>query len=245
MLWQDLAIIIDNKKYGENSAIVTVLTKDNGLYRGFVTAGYSGKNRPIYQIGNYVDLIWRARLHEQLGYFTAELSLSVAAQLIFDAKRLAALAAIAALIAETLPEREPNYDIYKKMYNFTQLLLVNNNDWIKYYVEFEIELIKNLGFEIDFSKCVASGVKEDLIYVSPKSGCAVSKDAGEPYKNKLLKLPRFLKGDNDNLSNDCIKNGLILTGFFLQKYHFAAKFRGMPFARTHFVDLIMKAAIKA
>ena len=240
MHWSDKAIITSVQKYGENNGIATLLTYQHGIFKGMVRNISSKKQRGIYQIGNHVEAQWRGRLSEHLGSFSCELNQSNASFTMHDTKRLAALSSICALFDKTLHEREPQPGLFSHLETFLEHLK-DDNLWEVYYVFLELELLNKLGFGLDLDKCAATGISDNLIYVSPRSGCAVSAEAGEPYKNKLLKLPFFLKNSqNCNINDIEINNGLALCGYFINKYIFEPHNHKMPIARLRFAD-IMKA----
>lgn len=235
MEWREKAIILGAKRHGETSAIVEVLTHDHGRHAGLVRSGRSKRMRPILQQGNIVEVTWRARLEEHLGSFTIE-SVNLNAALVMDAPiRLAGLTTLTALCS-LLPEREPHSDIY----DATRLILSNieNDDiWPALLVRWEAGLLDCLGFGLDLSQCAATGQTTDLIYVSPKSGRAVSASAGEPYKTRLLPLPRFFLGSMQANDKDLI-DGFGLTGFFLNRHLSAPRGIELPDSRERLIKYL-------
>lgn len=235
MQWHDSAIVISAQKYGESSAIATLLTKESGLFKGLVRGISSPKQRGLYQSGNFLSVKWSGRLPEHLGNFSAELSQANAAFLLQSNQKLSALNSICDIVATTLPEREPANNIYLQLYDFIELLQ-NNEHWPQYYILFEMSLLAHLGFGLDLSSCAATGVTDDLFYISPKSGRSLCKTAGEPYKNKLFKIPEFIKNGNLNhTSADDIKIGLDICSYFLEKYVFRPHNRSAPDSRARLV----------
>jgi len=235
MEWREKAIVLGARRHGETSAIVEVLTRDHGRHAGLVRSGRSKRMRPVLQQGNIVEVVWRARLEEHLGNFTIE-PVSMNAALVMDEPiRLAGLTTLTALCS-LLPEREPHADIF----DATSLVLANiENDevWPALLVRWEAGLLDCLGFGIDLSRCAATGQKTDLIYVSPKSGRAVSASAGEPYKAKLLALPDFLIGSGHADASDLI-NGFALTGYFLHRHLSAPRGVELPDSRERLIAYI-------
>ena len=191
MEWSDGGFVLSARRHGEHALIVELLTRGHGRHLGLVRGGQSPKMRALLQPGNEVAASWRGRLSEHLGSFACELMGAHAARLIDDPDRLAALAAATALVAATLPEREPHGDLFTA---FAGLLdaLDSAPDWPARYVEWECGLLAALGFGLDLSRCAATGATTDLAYVSPRTGRAVSREAGRPYHDKLLILPEFL-----------------------------------------------------
>lgn len=212
MEWQDEAIVLSARKHGESAAIVQLLTARHGRHAGLVRGGAGRRARGLYQPGNEVTAAWRARLSEHLGTFTCELARSHAAGLLRAPAQLAALSAASALAELCLPEREPYPGVYAA---FRELLRhLQGEHWGEAYVRWELRLLTDLGFGLDLSACAATGRNDELAYVSPKSGRAVSLSAGEPYRDKLLPLPAFLIGDAP-ADPESLAAGLRLTGFFL------------------------------
>jgi DNA repair protein RecO (recombination protein O) len=210
--WQDSGIILSVRGHGETGGIVSILTRDHGRAIGYVYGATSTKVRGILEPGNLVSVDWKAKSHDQLGTFMLELEKSTAAHVMDDPIKLTAMQSACALADKTLPEREKHAGVYEA----TKALMASfaTDIWAPTYIYWEIGLLRELGFGLDLSKCVATGSVDNLIYVSPKSGCAVSGAAGEIYKEKLLHLPLFLRGLGGFEEVD-ILDGLKLTGHFL------------------------------
>lgn len=227
--WQDQSVILAVRRHGENGAIVSLLTRDHGRQAGYVRGAFSTKNRGTLEVGNIVDANWRARTSENLGSLSLELSHSTAARIMQDALKLAALQAACALCDQALPEKEGHSGLYD---GFIALLNILETDiWAAGYIMWEIALLRELGFSLDLSRCAGGGDASTLAYISPKTGRAVSYSAGEPYKDKLLPLPGFLKPNGGGADNEDILTGLQLTRFFLEHWVFAHHNRGLPEAR--------------
>jgi len=228
MDWRDTGFVLTARRHGESSLIVELLTAEHGRHAGLVRGGQSPKRRALLQPGNLVAASWRGRLEEHLGTFDIELARAHAASLIDDADRLAALSSAAALIAVALPEREPHGDVYQ---GFAMLIAAfDSADWAARYVAWECTLLAALGYGLDLTSCAATGVNDDLAYVSPRSGRAVSRSAGTPYHDKLLALPAFLWRDAVPENADIIA-GLTLTGHFLYQHLLEPHDRTLPEAR--------------
>ena len=202
------AIVLGAKKLGEKSFVVSLFTKENGRYLGV----YKGKNPP--QPADIVNFRWQARLSEQLGTFYLENLKSIAGFYLDDWGRLSCLRSICELLNKTLPERQIHTKLYTIVFNLINNL--NNELYVKDYVIFELNLLAELGFGLDLSECAGGGDKNNLAYISPKTGRAVSFEKGFPYRDKLLTLPKFLWQDALANEND-LKNALKLTGYILQK----------------------------
>jgi DNA repair protein RecO (recombination protein O) len=234
--WTDESIILSIRKHGENSAVARLFSHHHGVFAGVAKGVHSKTNRGVIQPGNVVSATWQARLPEHLGIFKAELTEPVAAFVMQDAVKLAALSSACTLIEAAMPERHPYPKLYKHLRIFLHLLK-ERDDWHEAYVRLEITLLAESGFGLDLSECAATGTKEDLIYVSPKSGRAVSREAGEPYKEKLLPLPQFLISSSTENIND-ISAALKLSGYFLDAWLLAPHGKKLPAARSRLVSLL-------
>ena len=219
MEWQDEAIVLSLKTHGETSVLLELFTSERGRHLGLVRGGKSRKIRPILQVGNIVAATWRARLDEHLGAVTVEMSKPIASCLFDDPLALAALSNLCALLS-LFPERDPHAGLYKGA-KTVLTHMQESSIWPSLLVRFELEVLSELGYQLDFSECAATGTKENLTFVSPKSGKAVSNEAGIPYKEKLLELPSFLSGKQEGeVCKRDILNGFALTGFFLERFIF-------------------------
>ncbi len=215
MQWTDEAIVLSVKPHGETAALVDLLTRSHGRHMALVHGGRSRRLRPVLQTGNHVDVTWKARLSEHLGHATIELRRGYAAEAMDDAARLAGLTSMAAL-ARHLPERDPHPNLYEVTL-FVLSFLDDQTVWPALYVRWELAFLEELGFGLDLSACVATGANDDLVYVSPKSGRAVSASAGEPYKDRLLPLPAFLtRARQGGATAADIAAGLALSAHFLE-----------------------------
>ena len=229
MDWRDEGIVLSFRKHGESAVIAHLLTQHHGRHAGLVRGGTSMKMRGVLQQGNELSVQWRARLENHLGSFAIELQEGHAARVLSDPGRLSAMLSACALVDLCLPEREPHPDIFATLRAL--LLALPDAAWAAEYVAWELSLLAELGFGLDLSMCAASGATTDLIYVSPKSGRAVSAAAGENYKDKLLPLPQFLVGKEVVEPRD-IADGLRLTGYFLDRHVLAPHAKLLPDARA-------------
>lgn len=237
MRWSDEAIVLATRRHGESALLVHCLTRAHGRHAGLVRGGQKPKARAAFGIGNRLYVTWSARLAEHLGTLTGELVHGPAAALIDAPARLAGLAAASALAQAALPEREPHPMLYAKL-SALHAALEANDGWMPAYVEWERDLLTDLGFGLDLASCAATGTAENLIYVSPNSGRAVSAEAGAPYRERLLRLPPFLAGHAGRPAAEDILDGLELTGFFVERRVFAPHGRSLPPARTRFVEFL-------
>lgn len=225
MEWSDEAIVLSARPHGESSALVMLLTEAHGRHAGLVRGGQRPRSRALFQTGNRVRARWWARLSDHLGSYVCEPVTSHAARLFDDPLRLTALSAAAAVCERALPEREPHPPCF---HGFVALLgAMEGEHWAEAYVRWELALLAELGFGLDLSRCAAGGENDQLAYVSPRTGRAVSLAAGEPYRDRLLALPGFLVGRGGGGPAE-VGQGLRLTGYFLDRYVFAPHDRRLP-----------------
>ncbi len=233
MEWSDDAIVLSVKPHGETSAIVEALTREHGRHGGLVRGGASRRMRAVLQPGNSLRAHWRARLAEYLGNYSFELATARAGEMIESRQSLAGLNAFTSVAGAALPEREPHRSVFEAAEVLLDAIMqFDFLHWAPLYVRWEAGLLHELGFGLDLSHCAATGSVDDLIYVSPKSGRAVSRSAGEPYRGRLFSLPAFLLG-SQNAAPDMaeIEAGLRLTEHFLVDRVLAPHGRTMPAAR--------------
>ncbi len=238
MQWQDEGIILSTRPHGEGAVLLQVMTPDHGRHGGLVRGGASRKNKSTYQLGNRLALTWRARLPDQLGNFTGELITANAALVMDEPSRLAALRSACALVERALPDRDPHLDLYNLLCQLIDSLTISGM-WAENYVRFELALLADLGFGLDLSTCAVTGSGADLGYVSPRTGRAVSRPGAGEYVDRLLPLPGFFLGKS-NADAAGIRDGLRLTGWFLERHLFAALDRPVPEARQALVDRLMR-----
>ena len=241
MEWSDEAIVIGVRRLGESDVILEALTKYHGRHLGVVRGGRSRRWQPSLQAGNGLNVTWRARLDEQLGMYTVEPMEMRAARFIDDASALYALSTIGALL-RLLPERDP----HEALYDTVKIVLDAFGDvamTAPLLVRFELAMLGELGFGLDLTECALTGAREGLVYVSPKTGRAVTEAAGEPWKDRLLTLPRFMsEGRADGApSPEEIAAGFALTGHFLETHIFGPRGLEMPESRASFIALASKS----
>ncbi len=234
MEWTDDAIVLSVRPHGETSAILEALTREHGRHLGLVRGGASRRVTPLLQPGNRLHLHWRARLADHLGSFTAELARSRAGAMLESREALLGLNAFCALISATMHERE----VHAPVFDAGEIILDAMTEdglshWGALYVRWELGLLEALGFGLDLSACAATGSNDNLVYVSPRSGRAVSSDAGAAYADRLFVLPPFLLGSqNADVSAGDVMAGLKLTSFFLQERVLRPHNRDLPPARV-------------
>lgn len=237
--WCDEGALLSARPLGETSMIIEVFTPQHGRHAGVVRGGISRKIAPYLQPGAQLSVVWRARLNDHLGSFTVEPIRSRAAQSMGDRLALAGLNAICALLGRVLPEREAHLPLYERTVALLDLL-GQSEIWPLAYLRWEQSLLEEMGFAMDLSACAVRGVNEDLAFVSPKSGRAVSREAAGDWADRLLPLPPVLagKGEADNIQ---IAIALGTTGYFIE--HRLMKSLGdrpMPAARQRLIDAITR-----
>lgn len=219
MRFSDSGIIINVRKYSESALIVKVLSQEHGLYSGFIKTSFSSKkSQALYQNFNLVEFEWSSRNEDSLGYFKFELKKSFLSHIISSPLKLSALNIILAIINENILERETNYELFDSLLELLEDLKKDDHFFLRNYIKFEIKLLEILGYGIDLSTCVATGETDNLHFVSPKSARAVSREAGEKYRDKLLILPQFLIDEEMIIEPKDLVNGFHLSGFFINKH---------------------------
>lgn len=244
MQWQDDAIILGVKRHGETSVIAEVMTRTRGRYLGLVRSGRSRSMQPVLQPGNRVDVIWRARLDDHLGEYRIEPLQLRAAQLMETATAVYGVQAMAALL-RLLPERDPHPHLFDAL----DVILDNLSDPAdagELFVRFELAVLNDLGFGLDLEECAATGLRDDLVYVSPKTGRAVSRAAGAPYASRMLALPEFLNKQNSKAADsESLAAAFRLTGYFLHRHVYEPRGLNENATRDGFVQAALKALDKA
>lgn len=234
MEWSDDGIVLSARKHGESAAIAVLLTEKHGRHAGLVRGGAGRRMRGLLEPGNRMRVTWRARLEEHLGSFACDPVANVSAGLLDDPLRLAALQAVCAVAEAALPEREPHPSVYAGM--LAVLDALTNESWPGRYVRWELALLGDLGYGLDLSACAATGRNDDLAFVSPRSGRAVSQSAGEAYRDRLLTLPDFLLEAGREPGIGEVAAGLALTGYFLDRHVLSPHGRSLPLARGRLLD---------
>ncbi|GAB5460190.1 DNA repair protein RecO [Hoeflea sp. EC-HK425] len=240
MEWRDEGIILGLRKHGETSVIAEVMTKAHGRHLGIVRGGRSKRLQPVLQPGNSVDLVWRARLDEHLGQYQVELLNARAGRLMESAIGVHGVQAMAALL-RLLPER----DSHPRLHDAFAIILDSLDtpqEAGALYVRFELAVLEDLGFGLDLSTCAATGAHTDLIYVSPKSGRAVSAEAGRPWADRMLALPAFLPDRTQACTSaDMLDQAFRLTGYFLGRHVFEPRGVEPPISRESFCAAALRA----
>ncbi len=238
MQWSDDALVVSVRPHGETAAMAELFTRDHGRHMGLAQGGRSRRMRPVLQIGNQVEAVWKARLSADLGQFSLELSRANAARAMDSPLALAGLGALCAL-ARLLPERDPHPNLFE-MTLFVLRYFEDANVWPPLFARWELRLLEELGFGLDLAACAATGARDNLVYVSPRSGRAVSAEAGRPYAGKLLPLPAFLIDGRAQAQARDVAAALSLTGYFLEERILRPRGQPMPDSRARFVPLLTR-----
>ena len=229
--WTDRAVMLSARPFGEGKAVVQALTEAHGRHAGLVLG--ARRQAEALQPGTLATVRWRARLADQLGTFSCEAETVHAALWLDDPARLAALQSACAVAEIGLPEREPHPAAFSGLAAFLETL--ESDAWPAAYVGYEVALLAEFGFGLDLERCAVTGDRTGLAWVSPRSGRAVTAEAGEPWRDRLLALPGFLSGAPGFTPED-IRDGLALTGHFLARHIAGPADRPMPAARMRLAD---------
>jgi DNA repair protein RecO (recombination protein O) len=238
--WTDSGIVLGARRHGEANAVVELMTRGHGRHLGLVRGGAGSRLKPVLQAGNRVSATWRARLDEHLGYYVVEGIDLRAAAFLSAAHALYGLNHLAAL-CRLLPERDPHAPVFDLLED-TITRLDKPAMAAALVARFELQLLAELGFGLDLEACAVTGSAADLVYVSPKSGRAVSRCAGAPWHDRLLSLPAFLgEAAPGEPSAEALYAGFALTGFFLARYVFEPRGEPLPEARQYFITAVTRA----
>ena len=240
MQWTDQGLIIGTRRHGETSLIVELMTRDHGRHLGLVRGGRSRKQQPLLQPGNRVEAVWRARLDEHLGTYAIEPLDLAAARLMQSGCALHGIQLLGSHL-RLLPERDPHPGLYDAarvlVEHLTEPALAG-----PLMVRFELRLLEELGFGLNLDTCAGSGAADDLIYVSPKSGQAVSRQAGAPWADRLLPLPLFLTArQGRQCQPDDLDDAFRMTGFFLDRDIWSPRALSQPESRDGFAGAVRRA----
>jgi DNA repair protein RecO (recombination protein O) len=243
MQWTDEGIVLGVRRHGEANAILELMTRAHGRHLGLVRGGAGSRMRPVLQPGNVVSVVWRARLDEHLGQYTVEGLRLRAAVLLGAAHAVYGVTHVAALV-RLLPERDPHPEVHTALDDILEHIEAAEMVAAQ-VVRFELQLLSELGFGLDLGACAATGTLDDLVYVSPKSGRAVSRAAGEPWRDKLLPLPAFLADPDAVVTAQDLADGFALTGHFLAAHVLDPRGAILPPERERFIHSVLQRARKA
>lgn len=239
MEWRDAGIVLGLRRHGENAVVLEMMTRAHGRHLGVVRNGRSRTMQPVLQPGNHVDALWRARLEEHLGEWKIEPVDLRAATYMHSSVALYGLNHLAQL-TRLLPERDPHPAIFEALAvigeNLTEAPLA-----APLLIHYELAILAELGFGLDLSECAATGAQNELVYVSPKSGRAVSRVAGEPWHDRLFRLPTFLAGTVEIVPDWAeIEAGFALTAYFFERHVYGPRGMPPPEARGAFIAALRR-----
>ena len=237
IIWDDEGLILSSINYSETSIILKVFTRNHGVQKGFVRGAKSKKKSNIYEAGNLVSISFKSRTEDMLGIFLVDLMKPSPLLYLNDLKRFSCIISVINLLEFSLLESETETELYFYSKNLINKIFSYEEDWIEEYIRWEVFLLKKIGFGLELSKCILSNKKTNLSYVSPKSGCAVNKEAGKPWEKKLLELPKFLISDNKANRSE-LRKGFKITTYFLTKFANSID-KILPFTRSNFMDNIL------
>jgi DNA repair protein RecO (recombination protein O) len=244
MEWTDEGIVVGIRRHGEANAIVELMTRGHGRHLGLVRGGAGSRMRPVLQPGNSLSAVWRARLDEHLGTFSVEGLQLRAGSFLTSSHAVYAVTHLGAL-TRLLPERDPHENVFHRL----QAILDHIDDaalTAALVVRFEIQLLSELGFGLDLEHCAATGSSSGLAYVSPKSGRAVSVAAGDEWRDKLLRLPAFLREKADTRpSLSDLNDGFALSAYFLERHVLLPRGLVLPDARQAFMAAVVRVTSNA
>jgi DNA repair protein RecO (recombination protein O) len=215
--WQSEGIVLGHKSFGEEKLILSLFSKDYGRMAGLIRSTKKLQLQGAFQQGALVDFCWKARLESHLGTLSLEVKQGLLGHIFSHTGKLLALNAATLLLHELAPERHPYPVLYETLHRFLEAL--KGDLWIETYLHFEEKVLQEMGFGLKLKECCVTGVLDDLVYVSPKTGRSVSESAGRPYHDKLLRLPPFLKKAGTKAETDKdVLDGFSLLGYFLEKH---------------------------
>ncbi|MDX2238161.1 MAG: DNA repair protein RecO [Hyphomonadaceae bacterium] len=234
MDWTDDAIVLGARPFGEGKLVADLFSREHGRYGGVVHGGR--RAAPALQAGNLVRAGWKARLSEQLGFFSPlELIEPYAGKALADPTALAGLSTAIALVRTCAPERQAYPGLFDALHVVIQTL-PEAELWPALYARFEIGLLAEIGYGLDLSACALTGETDDLAWVSPRTGRAASAAAGAPFADKLLRLPPFLRDAQAEIAEGDVADALALAGYFLERRVFDQRGEGLPDARRRLIE---------
>jgi DNA repair protein RecO (recombination protein O) len=245
MEWTDEGIVLGARRHGESSAILELMTRAHGRHLGLVRGGAGSRMRPLLQPGNSVRAVWRARLDEHLGTYAIEATQLRAGNLLASSHAVYGVTHLASL-ARLLPERDPHEDIFAMLEHMLDDF-EDAGEAAVHLVRFELAMLAELGFGLDLENCAATGETEELAYVSPKSGGAVSRTAGEPWAARLLRLPAFMRASEGSViafTDEDLQDGFRITGLFLLRHVLEPRGQGHSDAREGFINAVLKRRLR-
>ena len=162
MYWKDEGYLLSKHNFDENSIIIETFTLDHGKYTGIVYGGSSKKQKRNFQVGNKILLDWKSKNQNRSGYFNVELINPISPFFFDDKKRSACILSATSILKILLPERQINKKIYNSFENM--LFDLKSDNWIKLYIDWELSLIKELGFETNLKTNYNDNTKKALMF---------------------------------------------------------------------------------
>lgn len=237
IIWDDEALILSSINYSETSLILKVFTKNHGVQKGLVRGAKNKKRSYICEVGNIVNILYKSRTEDMLGNLFLDLKKPSLLVHLTDPNRFSGVISLINLIEFSLLENEIEDDLYNFSKSLINKILSFEDTWLEEYIRWETFLLKKVGFGLELSRCILTGKKTNLSYVSPKTGCAVNQEAGKAWKKKLLELPNFLTTYNKAEKEELLK-GFKITSHFLEKFANSID-KTLPFTRSYFIDNIL------
>ena len=240
MIIQDTAIILGIRKFKDSDLIVKCLSREHGLLAGILKYAIRRNRGGEVAEGNICQIIWKARLEEHLGTYKIENHSYTYHHIAFDKLRLQIMNSAIAMSLLLLHEKEPQIIIFDKLNKLLNSLISTTDDitLLKEYVFFELELLNKSGFGLDLSKCIATGTKANLSYISPRSGCAVSLEGGKAYHDKLFPLHPFVLNQKQECSHKEIQETLGIIMHFLNTRALEPYNKLAPIARNRLLSIL-------
>ena len=232
MQWTSESIVIRQQPFNDEKSLCWIFSAVNGLYKGLLSL--NKKTRIQIQVGSIITATWKARLPEHLGNYYCELLRPLSMSIINDRLKLFSVISICDILCLCLPEKTPEEKIYENLFNYL-LSLKENKDWVIDYLKLELLILQEIGYGLSLDSCAVTGSKEDLYYVSPKTGMVASRKAGEAYHDKLLKLPQFLI-NNEPIKDGDLKAGFELIGHFIYQGICKPRTIILPLSRKRFSE---------
>lgn len=237
MIWQGEGLILNILKHSESNIIITLFTPDKGIVKMLVRGGQSKKRNGVFQAGNVISCVWKYRLEEHLGSVSSETIIeNYSAKFLFSKSKLFALKTILELITIATKTGEDYPILYQLTIDFFSRLKTEDLDII-HYINYELKFLSQIGYGLDLSKCAVTGHKENLYYVSPKTGCAVIQEIGVKYHEKLLIIPSFMR--DHKVEKGDVSKAFYLTGYFITKYLLEPNNLKMPYSREQLQSIIV------
>ncbi|GBR70773.1 DNA repair protein RecO [Gluconobacter kanchanaburiensis] len=241
MEWEAAALVLSVRPYGEGSALVHLFSEEHGVSHGMARGGASRRQSSLWQTGNLVMARWRARLADQLGTLTAEPVQCVAGRILDAPLQLEMVSSACALVDGALPQGEAYPELFMRLVRLVTLISVAPEPApMGDYLRWEAQLLASLGYGLDLSECAVTGSRENLLYVSPRSGRAVSGDAAGDWRDRLLPLPPLMANDTDDGTPEDWRDGLVLTGHFLSRWVFGVRHQPLPAARERLIEYVQR-----